>query len=76
MGEITGKINEIRRTFKAETGETGTVDFGRADNRGQYVSVTLDNGRQAWGKYRNAGNVRLTLKAIYNRAGKRLDKHH
>ncbi len=73
MGELTGKINETRRTFQATTGETGTVEFGRADDRGQFVRVDLNNGRQAWGKYRNAGNVRLFLKAIYTRAGKRLD---
>jgi len=85
MGDITGKINETRRTFQAETGETGTVHFGRThtgggNGRGSIVAtpvtVTLADGRQAFGRYHNAGNVRLTLKAIYTRAGKRLDKHH
>lgn len=73
MTEITGTINEIRKTFTGD-GISGKVEFGSIDRRigYQFVRVKLDDGRQAWGKYRNAGDVRLRLKAIYNKFGKRI----
>jgi len=74
MTTITGTINEARRTFSGE-GRTGEVSFGRSmPGWGQHVRVALSDGTEAYGNYRNAGDVRLTLKAQYNRAGKRVGK--
>lgn len=71
MASISGTINEIRRTFVGEKGETGRVDFGRpfewTGGKGTVTTstpiwVALDDGREAHGRYQGNKSVKLTLK--------------
>lgn len=72
MVEINGTINETRRTFAGDGGETGRVDFGRPYKWGggkgreltttMPIRVSLTDGREGYGKYQGNKSVRLTLK--------------
>jgi len=80
MTNINGVINEVRKTFTGD-GTTGVVEFGRTvsiDRPGVHgnrlsatmVRVDLADGRKAYGRYLNPKDVRLTLKAGFERARK------
>lgn len=65
--DLTGSINEVRRTFEGG-GLTGQVEFGPRIQGGygsthQAFRVTLSNGREGWGRYASPKNVRVMLKA-------------
>lgn len=71
--DITGSINEIRKRFTGdEVG--GSVRFGRtnqAPNGGGAITtvrVTLDDGREAWGRYSDPKNVKLRIRVRQTKA--------
>lgn len=64
--ELTGVINERRRTFESPQGWTGQVEFGRTALSGEYgqvfathAKVTLTNGVRYWTRYTSPKQVLL-----------------
>lgn len=72
--EITGQINEVRRTFEGG-GLTGKVEFGRRSpgfngSSNTTFRVLFPDGRKGWGRYADPKNVSVKLRANASKARK------